>query len=156
MNLADLTNEMTYEELLRRELTEVAEKLFPGSLPCISDVVDSLIQNGAYELYMCSLANSTNKQMEDVPLCIWERAHYFREASRLVGEITGSLFGKPEVRDPDSLCQGFVPGEAAGDCQTDGHHLCADCRVRDPALISNPESPFYVPPLERRKNKAEW
>lgn len=40
--------------------------------------------------------------------------------------------GTPFVRDPDHPCYVFDPGEPAGDCMTDGHYICAECRHLDP------------------------
>ncbi len=42
-----------------------------------------------------------------------------------------SYVGAPGVRDPDSECDAFDPGEPAGDCQTDGHYLCGECVRRE-------------------------
>ena len=38
--------------------------------------------------------------------------------------------GIPGIRDVDAVCTMYDPGEAAGDCETDGHHLCSTCRKR--------------------------
>lgn len=37
--------------------------------------------------------------------------------------------GDPGVRDPDSECREYMPGETAttADCESDGHYLCAGC-----------------------------
>jgi hypothetical protein len=66
---------MSFREKLtpREKLTEVAEKLFPGSIPVIEDVVDSLIENGEHALYQCAIHNDMNKhelEGDDVPLHI--------------------------------------------------------------------------------------
>lgn len=45
-------------------------------------------------------------------------------------ELVRSAIGldRPE-RDPDFPCPSreFEPGEPAGDCDTDGHYMCAEC-----------------------------
>ncbi len=35
-------------------------------------------------------------------------------------------------RDPDADCDDFEPGAASGQCWTDGHYMCSECRHRDP------------------------
>ncbi len=39
------------------------------------------------------------------------------------------VVGVRGVRDPDSPCDTFEPGEPAGDCQTDGHYMCHECEL---------------------------
>jgi hypothetical protein len=36
--------------------------------------------------------------------------------------------GDPHVRDPDTPCSEYVPGIPEGDCETDGHFMCCECR----------------------------
>lgn len=40
--------------------------------------------------------------------------------------------GEIGVRDPESICEEYVPGSSDedADCQTDGHYLCAGCRKK--------------------------
>jgi hypothetical protein len=40
--------------------------------------------------------------------------------------------GTTGVRDVDAPCEAFRPGTPAGHCDTDGHYLCAECRVCRP------------------------
>ena len=35
--------------------------------------------------------------------------------------------GAPGLRDRDNPCAAFEPGRPDGDCETDGHYLCAEC-----------------------------
>jgi hypothetical protein len=44
------------------------------------------------------------------------------EAQHLLDPI-----GTPGVRDKDAPCQEFQPGIPLGNCETDGHYLCAEC-----------------------------
>lgn len=37
------------------------------------------------------------------------------------------LFGQAGVRDPETPCDCFVPGEPSGQCKTDGHYMCLEC-----------------------------
>ena len=49
----------------------------------------------------------------------------------LADELNGRrVFGAPGVRDPDFVCDAFDPGEPGGDCSTDGHYLCDECKER--------------------------
>lgn len=51
--------------------------------------------------------------------------------NQLVAAVNGrSILGSPGVRDPDAPCSAFHPGEPLedGDCDTDGHYLCRECR----------------------------
>ena len=63
----------------------------------------------------------------------------------LADEVNGRVtFGRPGVRDPDALCEGFdpVPGidwlgmrrtsAGDGDCHSDGHYLCLGCSNHGP------------------------
>jgi hypothetical protein len=128
----------------RERLAEVVEELFPESV--IQSVVQSFIDNGAHRLFMCALANSD----------LWERQLLYKEASLLVGKINDPQFGDEEIRDPAARCGSFIFGEASGQCSTDGHYLCDECKTRNPELFKDPHSKYYVPPMERRKHKAEW
>jgi len=40
--------------------------------------------------------------------------------------------GVKGIRDSDNPCEVFDPGPASGDCQTDGHYLCIECKELDP------------------------
>jgi hypothetical protein len=40
----------------------------------------------------------------------------------------GSTFGADGVRDPDYPCEHFRNGTPAGECESDGHYLCKECR----------------------------
>jgi hypothetical protein len=84
----------------------------------------------------------------------------FVQAANVVAELYGSNerfgLGKEELRDPEAPCHVFFYGKPEGDCQTDGHFLCTECKNRDPNTIKDPDSPWYVPPMERRQHKAEW
>lgn len=40
--------------------------------------------------------------------------------------------GTPFVRDQDYPCYVFEPGEPQGNCDTDGHYICAECKHLDP------------------------
>lgn len=42
-------------------------------------------------------------------------------------------------RDPDADCDDFEPGLPAGDCMTDGHYMCRECRERDPEHVLESE-----------------
>lgn len=48
----------------------------------------------------------------------WEHAEAARKQT----------FGSPGVRDPDSPCAEYAPGEPDGQCESDGHYLCKECR----------------------------
>lgn len=61
-----------------------------------------------------------------------------------------------EIRDPDAKCELFFYGNPEGDCRTDGHYLCRECKNRDPDTMRDPDSYFYVPPMKRRMHKASW
>jgi len=43
--------------------------------------------------------------------------------------------GMPKVRDVDNPCHKFVPGDPAGDCDGDGHYLCAECSEKNPRWL---------------------
>jgi hypothetical protein len=36
--------------------------------------------------------------------------------------------GAPGLRDTDAPCFDFEPGSPAGECHTDGHYLCFQCK----------------------------
>jgi hypothetical protein len=38
------------------------------------------------------------------------------------------VVGRPGERDPENPCADFDPGTPSGECETDGHYLCAECR----------------------------
>jgi len=46
--------------------------------------------------------------------------------------------GAPNIRDPEGICDGFEPigtvygKDCQGDCETDGHYMCAQCVHREP------------------------
>lgn len=40
--------------------------------------------------------------------------------------------GVKGVRSSEYPCECFDPGPAAGDCETDGHYLCIECRNLNP------------------------
>lgn len=48
-------------------------------------------------------------------------------------DLCGVLgFGDPGLRDPDYPCTMYDPSssEPEGECQTDGHYMCKECRHR--------------------------
>ena len=53
--------------------------------------------------------------------------------------------GIPGNRDPNNPCSAFEPRNKAagdwGDCETDGHYLCADCCHRKPIAVDQDWSP---------------
>jgi len=53
---------------------------------------------------------------------------------RLDHKPTPMPVGIPTVRDPDNPCGAFAPRSLIsndwGDCETDGHYLCAECAHR--------------------------
>lgn len=42
--------------------------------------------------------------------------------------VLAATFGAPGVRDPDLPCKVYDPGEPSGQCDSDGHYLCKECR----------------------------
>jgi len=79
-------------------------------------------------------------KMSDVPTIIAEiqaleveaerTAEAARQARRRLIIAQGLGFGAPGIRDPEAPCEAFAPGEPSGDCLTDGHYLCDECRER--------------------------
>lgn len=130
-----------------QELAEIVKKLFPE---CHEDVVHSISLYDPYTLVECARANMDQK----------ERMALFLAAAARVAELQGTEIdvglGVEYLRDPTSRCEVFAYGQASGDCKTDGHYLCSECKERDPELIRDSASPYYVPPMERRKHKAQW
>jgi hypothetical protein len=56
----------------------------------------------------------------------------------IVEAYTGPPYvGQPGVRDPEHPCDVFTPGEPDGDCESDGHYVCSECRhlVREKWLL---------------------
>jgi len=51
--------------------------------------------------------------------------------------------GTPGVRDPDNPCEAFIPGtpHPHGDCNTDGHYLCAECSCCNPDAVPSEHEP---------------
>ena len=49
---------------------------------------------------------------------------------------------RPE-RDPDFPCpsRAFEPGEPAGNCDTDGHYMCAECLHCRPGVLEERYQP---------------
>lgn len=60
----------------------------------------------------------------------------YRRWCRLSGPDAVKPVGIPGNRDPDAPCTAFAPRhrhpQEWGDCQTDGHYLCAECCHRAP------------------------
>jgi len=46
-------------------------------------------------------------------------------------------------RDPEAPCpsRAFEPGEPAGDCDTDGHYMCAECVHCRPGVLEERYQP---------------
>lgn len=134
---------------LKDQLAAVAEKLFPGS--SVPDVVDSFLQYRPTTLVDCA------RQTPDQP----ERQKLYIAAANIVSAIKGEnktfnteKIGRP---DQDNPCNAFVYGITPhGACQTDGHWQCGMCSERDPDTIRDPDLPWYIPPMNRRRNKSEW
>lgn len=64
-------------------------------------------------------------------------------ARKLVRESIGiDRPARPE-RDPDLPCpsRAFDPGEPAGDCDTDGHYMCAECVHCRPGVLAERYQP---------------
>lgn len=55
--------------------------------------------------------------------------HAARKALLLASD---NAFGADGIRDPDAPCSAFVNGtpERGADCETDGHYLCDECKLR--------------------------
>lgn len=130
------------------KLAELAEKLFPGCY--LPGVVECLQAHSPEALVECARQNLDQK----------ERMIAFLAAAGRVAELTGTEvnvgLGLEHLRDPGAQCEVFAYGKPQGDCRTDGHYLCDECKERDPDLIRDPESRYYVPPMQRRQHKGEW
>jgi hypothetical protein len=133
----------------KQKLDELVLKLFPGS--AMREVADCLLKYKADTAFDCA------KFCQDWP----ERMHLFIELANLLSKIDGENklyttenLGRPDFDNP---CDAYVYGlDPEGDCQTDGHFLCGTCSCRSPDTTKNPESPWYVRPMERRKGSSEW
>jgi hypothetical protein len=128
----------------KERLAEIVKELFPNSI--VPDVIESFIENGSRALHECAYYNRDQI----------DRMELYREASILVGKINDPQFGDEKFRDPTARCKSFTYGKASGRCKTDGHYLCDECKARDPKLRMDPDSKYYVPPMQRRKYKGEW
>lgn len=42
-----------------------------------------------------------------------------------------TVVGEPGVRDTGAPCEMFQYGPPTGDCETDGHYMCAECKHLD-------------------------
>lgn len=45
--------------------------------------------------------------------------------------LTEDGFGMSGIRDPSAPCEAFEPGTPRGECETDGHYLCDECKERN-------------------------
>jgi hypothetical protein len=71
------------------------------------------------------------------------------------------LFGQAGVRDPDSPCADFEPGEPDGMCSTDGHHMCRECEHAELCEgCGQPDARCECPPDDESdgspKTDEEW
>lgn len=125
------------------KLEEIVEELYPF---CdTQDMVFSLLSVGSRNLHDLACQRNIDSYTRE----LW------REASVLVGEINTPWW--KEEGDPEK-CYRYKKGPPSGDCETKylPNNLCATCKRRDVDLIRDPDSEYYVPPMERRKNKGEW
>lgn len=95
----------------------------------------------------------TNAAVErlDVDASRWHvfaatEAQTYRAAGETLGEAVDAVEGKlrakgflwklprlprvgdEHVRDPEAPCEAFEKGKPKGDCETDGHYMCRECR----------------------------
>jgi hypothetical protein len=47
-------------------------------------------------------------------------------------KVYNSIVGQPGVRDTFNPCEYFQYGVASGDCESDGHYMCKECRYLTP------------------------
>ena len=54
------------------------------------------------------------------------------DRKNLEAQYNSNVVGEPGIRDRMNLCESFDYGPASGDCWSDGHYMCKECKNLDP------------------------